>query len=100
MCEEGGRRVSSARSDAATWFKGFGLSGHVNPAQPRWGCTHGSRAGMDTEGSLNFLRRLEVIHRVLSRLVGPVVPSFRALYGRLKLTVRRHKFNEDSLCVG
>ena len=29
--------------------------------------------------------------------VGPVVPSFRALSGRLKLTVRRHKSNKDSL---
>ena len=29
-------------------------------------------------------------------LLGSVVPSFRALSGRLKLTVRRHKFNEDS----
>ena len=28
---------------------------------------------------------------------GPVVPSFRALSGRLKFTVRRHKFNKDSL---
>ena len=25
-----------------------------------------------------------------------VVPSFRALFGRLKFTVRRHKFNKDS----
>jgi len=29
-------------------------------------------------------------------LLGPVDPSFRALSGRLKLTVRRHKFNTDS----
>ena len=29
-------------------------------------------------------------------LLGPVDPSFRALSGRLKLTVRRHKFNKDS----
>ena len=28
---------------------------------------------------------------------GPVVPSFRALSGRLELTVRRHKFNKDIL---
>ena len=28
---------------------------------------------------------------------GPVDPSFRALSGRLKFTVRRHKFNKDSL---
>ena len=27
----------------------------------------------------------------------PVDPSFRALYGRLQSTVRRHKFNQDSL---
>ena len=25
--------------------------------------------------------------------VGPVDPSFRALFGRLKVTVRHHKFN-------
>ena len=30
-------------------------------------------------------------------LAGPVVPSFRALSRRLKFTVRRHKFNKDSL---
>jgi len=30
-------------------------------------------------------------------LLGPVNPVFRALYGRLKLTVRRHKSNENSL---
>ena len=35
-------------------------------------------------------------HGVSSSLLGPVHPSFRALSGRLKLTVRRHKFNEDS----
>ena len=28
---------------------------------------------------------------------GPVNPSFRALSGRLEFTVRRHKFNQDSL---
>ena len=31
----------------------------------------------------------------------PVDPAFRALSGRLQFTVRRHKFNEDSLsCAG
>ena len=30
-------------------------------------------------------------------LNGPVDPSFRAISGRLKLTVRRHKFNKYSL---
>jgi len=32
--------------------------------------------------------------------LGPVAPSFRALSGRLKFTVRRHKFNKDSLLWG
>ena len=35
--------------------------------------------------------------------LGPVVdfvdPSFRALSGRLKFTVRRHKFNKDSISL-
>ena len=38
-----------------------------------------------------------ILHRVTSSLLGPVDPSFGALSGRLKFTVRRHKFNEDSL---
>ena len=32
--------------------------------------------------------------------LGPVDPSFRALSGRLKFTVRRHKFNTDSFSCG
>jgi len=40
------------------------------------------------------------VHRVPSSLVGPVDPSFRALSGRLEFTVRRHKFNKDSLVRG
>ena len=35
-----------------------------------------------------------------SSRVGPVDPSFRALSGRLKFTVRRNKFNKDSLSRG
>ena len=35
-----------------------------------------------------------------SSLLGPVDPSFRALSGCLKFTVRRHKFNKDSLHGG
>ena len=34
---------------------------------------------------------------VSSSLLGPAGPSFQALSGRLKFTVRRHKFNNDSL---
>jgi hypothetical protein len=32
-------------------------------------------------------------------LLSPVDPSFRALSGRLKFTVRRHNFNEDDFSV-
>ena len=40
------------------------------------------------------IRRLEIVHRVSSRLLGPVHPSIRALSGRLKYTVRRYKIDE------
>jgi len=43
--------------------------------------------------------RTAVFLRVSSSLLGPVDPSFRALSGRLKFTVRRHKFNKDSLLL-
>jgi len=46
---------------------------------------------------LLFIRRRKVVHRVSSSLLGPVDPSFRALSGRLKFMVRRHKFNKYSL---
>ena len=39
------------------------------------------------------------VFRISSSLLGPVVPSFRALARRLKFTVRRHKFTEDSLSL-
>ena len=43
------------------------------------------------------LQMSSVVHDVSSSLSVPVVLSFRAFSGRLKFTVRRHKFNEDSL---
>ena len=46
---------------------------------------------------LYFIRRRYDVHRVSSSLLGPVDPSCRALSGRLKFTVRRHKLNKDSL---
>jgi len=49
-----------------------------------------SRKGVDSG-------RCRVVQHESSSLLGPVVPSFRALSGRLKFTVRRHKFNKDSL---
>ena len=39
------------------------------------------------------------MHRVSASLVGAVHPLFRALSGRLKFTVRRQKFNRDSLSL-
>ena len=42
---------------------------------------------------MRLIRRWMVLHRVSSSLLGPVDPSFRALFERLKLTVRLHKFN-------
>ena len=47
------------------------------------------------EGSLFVADRLYIVY-LRSPLV-PVDPSFRALSGRLKFTVRCHKFNKDSL---
>ena len=48
---------------------------------------------------LNGVPEICAIYPLLDRQrpLGPVDPSFRALSGRLKLTVRRHKFNKDSL---
>ena len=39
----------------------------------------------------------KVVHRASWSLLGPVVPSFRTLSGRLQFAVRRHQFNKDSL---
>jgi len=39
----------------------------------------------------------EALWNHVSSSLGPVDPSLRALSGRLKFTVRRHKFNRDSL---
>ena len=41
--------------------------------------------------SYNIGNGMESVHRVSSSLLGPVDPSFRALSGRLKYTVRCHK---------
>ena len=38
-----------------------------------------------------------MVYRVSSSLLGLVVPSVRALSGRLKFSVRRHKFKKDNL---
>ena len=43
---------------------------------------------------MRLIRRWMVLHRVSSSLLGPVDPSFRALFERLKLSVRLHKFND------
>ena len=57
----------------------------------------GSRRELvQTPPSLPFIRHQYDVHRVSSSLLGPADPSFRALSGRLKFTVRRHRCNKDS----
>jgi hypothetical protein len=46
--------------------------------------------------AFGFSRVSWFVNCVSSSLLGPVGPSFRALSGRLKFTVRRHRFNEGS----
>ena len=52
-----------------------------------------NEVGITLEGRL-------VGYHVSSSLSGQADISFRACYGRLKLTVRHHKFNQDSCSVG
>ena len=51
-------------------------------------------------GRAELHNQLVNLRKVGRSLLGPVVPSFRTLSRRLKLTVRRHKFNTDSLSGG
>ena len=44
-----------------------------------------------------FVSDVGASSEVSTSVLGPVDPSFRALSGRLKLTVLRHNFNQDSL---
>jgi hypothetical protein len=53
---------------------------------PPWGPTVGP-----------YLGAYDLPRGGVSILHGPVDPSFRALSGRLKFSLRRHKFNEDPL---
>ena len=48
-------------------------------------------------GGTGRVNASKLVHRVSSSILGPVVPSFGALSGRLKFTVRSHKFNTYSL---
>ena len=62
----------------------------------------GSGFGVDLAGLVVVFAPLFVCQHLrglgaLSSLIGPVDPSFQALSGRLKFTVRRHKFHKDSL---
>ena len=60
-------------------------------------CWRGWHAlGASHVSRLTFRHRYDV-HRVPSSLLSAVDPSFRALSGRLKFTVRRHEFNTESL---
>ena len=55
----------------------------------------GSGGGLTREGAVCLSDTLCILYR--RSPLGPVNPSFRALSGRLKFTVRRHKFNKDSI---
>ena len=44
--------------------------------------------------------RLLVVHRVSSSVLGPEVPSFRALFSHLEFTVRRHESNKGRVRRG
>ena len=72
-------------------------SGSSSNAVPEFG-EGGSERGklLRLEGVRELVRGCRDL-LVSSSLLGPVDPSFRALSGRLEFTVRRHKFNKDSL---
>jgi len=58
--------------------------------------TRETSAQLDSKGVCHILRF--VVHSGLALLPADQVdPAFRALSGRLEFTVRRHKFNKDSL---
>jgi len=66
-----------------------------------WSCSDATSFSRSESPTLRFAHhnphiglRLKVVHRVSSSLLGPVVPSFRALSGRLKFTVKRSKVVE------
>ena len=64
------------------------------------------RGGLGDADAIQNLGRDEVDHASVrrelqgGRILGPVDPSFRALSGHLKFTVRRQRFNKDSLSLG
>ena len=52
----------------------------------------------EVQGQLFFFQEAFLQELQVPSPLGPVDPSFRALSGRLKFMVRRHKFDKDSLC--
>ena len=58
------------------------------------------RIQISVKGVNTIVEKLGSAPDYRSSLLGPVVPSFRALSRRLKFTVRRYKFNKDSLLRG
>ena len=78
------------------WYK-FGVI--KNPVSPQWPAQTGRERAVASHSGSRVCRG--VVHRVSSSILGPMDHSFRALTGCLKFTVRRHKFNKDSLrCRG
>ena len=74
------------------------ISARSRPEQKRIVATQSSVSMGWTRRSVVIVHKLYMYIASSSPLV-PVVHSFRALSGRLKFTVRRHKFNKDSLVI-
>jgi hypothetical protein len=67
----------------------------------RWGTyppplPSASLSHLSPSHTLSITLASSLSEETLQRQVGPAVPSFRALSGRLKCTVRRHKFRKIS----
>ena len=85
-------RLGPARSRRYLCYSLFGLTDVVSPGSPMWKALNFPQLSQSKVDKI--VPRTQ--HANL-RIVGHVDPSFRALSGRLKFTVRRHKFNKDSL---
>ena len=61
------------------------------------GASDGQQSRQVSFSALKLFRCRVIVHRVSSRLLGPVHPSSRAFSGHLEFTARRHNFNKDIL---
>ena len=90
--ERGGARDRETERDEGRESKGGREKEKEAPRLPRNGAR---RHPLVERGCLDYDALPS--HRASSSLLGPVDPLFQALAGRLQFTVRRHKFDKDSL---